>query len=244
MPPVGQFREHTLGQTVERAGDEQDVHIAACSPVRGEWGRTTAAFRAPPPGRFLRPDRIPRVQHSAIPSGRLEVAPQLRRLLDDMHDMHDVPATVLHRRMRILTWNCAAAALLTAFGALPPHERNCIRLIFLHEDFLNLSSTGRRPHASASPYCAGRRGTLDHPIPRDSPSTSGKLSVDTSRDRFMAPLPRHGTEPRAALRFLLQWSSPAGTGPHGARRAAARAASDGSLCFASCPGAVGRFRRW
>ncbi|MGV9953116.1 MmyB family transcriptional regulator [Streptomyces cellulosae] len=140
MPPVGQFREHTLGETVERAGDEQDVHIAACSPVRGKWGRTTAAFRAPPPGRFLRPDRIPRVWPSAIPSGRLEVASQLRRLLDDMHDMHDVPATALHRSMRILAWNRAAAELLTAFGALPPHERNCIRLM----SSTRASSTCRR----------------------------------------------------------------------------------------------------
>ncbi|MDT6971223.1 hypothetical protein OHA00_00250 [Streptomyces cellulosae] len=84
----------------------------------------------------------------------------MRRLLDDMHDMHDVPATVLHRRMRILTWNRAAAALLMDFGSLPPHERNYIRPIFLHEDFRNLSSTGRRPHASASPYCVWRRGSI------------------------------------------------------------------------------------
>ncbi|GAA0684136.1 hypothetical protein OG986_32875 [Streptomyces cellulosae] len=77
-----------------------------------------------------------------------------------MHDMHDVPATVLHRRMRILTWNRAAAALLMDFGSLPPHERNYIRPIFLHEDFRNLSSTGRRPHASASPYCVWRRGSI------------------------------------------------------------------------------------
>ncbi|EPJ37117.1 hypothetical protein STAFG_5832 [Streptomyces afghaniensis 772] len=45
MPVVRQFRVHTLGKAVERAGDEQDVHDIAWSPVRGGPRRTTAAFR-------------------------------------------------------------------------------------------------------------------------------------------------------------------------------------------------------
>jgi transcriptional regulator with XRE-family HTH domain len=67
--------------------------------------------------------------------GRPEVAPRLRMLLDEMHD---VPAVVLHRRMDILAWNHAAAALLIDFGALPLHERNIIRLTFLNDDFRSL----------------------------------------------------------------------------------------------------------
>ncbi|MEV5398234.1 hypothetical protein AB0N26_18900 [Streptomyces cellulosae] len=145
--------------------------------------------------------------------------------------------------MHILTGNRAAAALLMDFGTLPPHERDCIRPIFLHEDFRNLSSTGRRPHASASPYCAE---TLDHPI------------AGRSHRRRPAPAGRHrprpvhghpaGTRHRVPRRpplppAVVLPGRPAGTGPHGAR-GAARAASDGSLCFALCPGAVGRFRRW
>ncbi|SEG26213.1 Helix-turn-helix domain-containing protein [Actinacidiphila yanglinensis] len=64
--------------------------------------------------------------------GRSEVATRLRRLLSTMPD---VPAMVLHRGMDVLAWNRAAAALLTDFGALPPAERNLIRLTFLDESF-------------------------------------------------------------------------------------------------------------
>ncbi len=46
-----------------------------------------------------------------------EVTPQLRQLLEDMHD---IPAMVVYRRMDVLAWNRGAAALLTDFGALPP----------------------------------------------------------------------------------------------------------------------------
>ena len=76
----------------------------------------TVADVAPPPRRPARPG----------------VAPHLRQLLDTMHD---VPAMVLHRGMDVLAWNRGAVALLTDFGALPPAERNLIRLTFLDKDF-------------------------------------------------------------------------------------------------------------
>jgi len=76
----------------------------------------TVADVAPPPRRSARPG----------------VAPHLRQLLDTMHD---VPAMVLHRGMDVLAWNRGAVALLTDFGALPPAERNLIRLTFLDKDF-------------------------------------------------------------------------------------------------------------
>ncbi|MEV6845206.1 helix-turn-helix transcriptional regulator [Actinoplanes sp. NPDC051411] len=63
---------------------------------------------------------------------RPEVAPELRRLLDTMHD---VPALVLHRGMDVLAWNRGAAALLTDFGARPVRERNLIWLTFLDPEF-------------------------------------------------------------------------------------------------------------
>jgi hypothetical protein len=68
------------------------------------------------------------------PAGQ-QVDPQLRRLLDGMHD---IPAMVLSRRQDVLAWNSAAAALLTDFGALPPGERNLIRLTFLDEAYRSL----------------------------------------------------------------------------------------------------------
>lgn len=67
--------------------------------------------------------------------GKPEVAPQLRQLLDDMHD---IPAMVLHRRMDVLAWNRGATALLTDFGALPPQHRNLIWLTFLDDAFRSL----------------------------------------------------------------------------------------------------------
>jgi transcriptional regulator with XRE-family HTH domain len=63
---------------------------------------------------------------------RPDVAPELRQLLDTMHD---VPALVLHRGMDVLAWNRGASALLTDFGARPPRERNLIRLTFLDLQF-------------------------------------------------------------------------------------------------------------
>ncbi|WP_187399026.1 hypothetical protein [Micromonospora sp. WP24] len=50
--------------------------------------------------------------------------------------------------------------------------------------------------------------TLDHPTAGRLTVDVQQLSVDTSRDQFMATLTGHDTESRAALRFLLQWSSP------------------------------------
>src|SRR5262249_43503096 len=64
-----------------------------------------------------------------------EVTPPLRQLLEDMHD---IPAMIVRRRMDVLAWNGGAAALLTNFGALPPRERNLIRLIFLDQTYRSL----------------------------------------------------------------------------------------------------------
>jgi hypothetical protein len=52
--------------------------------------------------------------------------------------MHDIPALVLNRRQDVLAWNSAAAALLADFGALPPAERNLIRLTFLDDAYRSL----------------------------------------------------------------------------------------------------------
>jgi transcriptional regulator with XRE-family HTH domain len=60
------------------------------------------------------------------------VSPQLRQLLDTMHD---VPAMVLGRTMDVLAWNRAAVALLTDFESLALARRNLIWLTFLDKDF-------------------------------------------------------------------------------------------------------------
>ncbi|GLP69296.1 transcriptional regulator [Streptomyces sp. TUS-ST3] len=55
--------------------------------------------------------------------------PAMRRLLDQLTG---TPALVLGKRLDILAWNPAAAALYTDFSALPADRRNYLRLVFTH----------------------------------------------------------------------------------------------------------------
>ncbi|GAB1340370.1 helix-turn-helix domain-containing protein [Streptomyces sp. E-15] len=55
------------------------------------------------------------------------VRPAMRRLLDQLTG---TPALVLGRRLDVLAWNPAAAALYTDFGAVPAGRRNYLRLLF------------------------------------------------------------------------------------------------------------------
>lgn len=55
------------------------------------------------------------------------VRPPMRRLLDQLTH---TPALVLGRRLDILAWNPAAAALYTDFAAVPADRRNYLRLMF------------------------------------------------------------------------------------------------------------------
>jgi transcriptional regulator with XRE-family HTH domain len=59
-----------------------------------------------------------------------QVRPGLRLVVDSITD---VPALVLGRRLDVLAANPMAKALFTDFDALPPHFRNMVRLIFLHD---------------------------------------------------------------------------------------------------------------
>ncbi|MFJ5035825.1 helix-turn-helix domain-containing protein [Streptomyces sp. NPDC088560] len=66
-------------------------------------------------------DRPPRRQ----PAQRLR--PTMRRLLDQLTQ---APALVLGKRLDVLAWNPAAAALYTDFASLPPTRRNYVHLLF------------------------------------------------------------------------------------------------------------------
>jgi transcriptional regulator with XRE-family HTH domain len=97
---------------------------------------------------------------SPRPSGtRPDVAPRLRQLLDTMHD---VPAMVLRRGMEVLAWNRGAAALLTDFGALPPAERNLIRLTFLDPDFRALYADWPRAARECVAFLRNEAGRTPH----------------------------------------------------------------------------------
>lgn len=90
---------------------------------------------------------------------RPDAAPRLRQLLDTMHD---VPAMVLHRGMEVLAWNKGAAALLTDFGALPPAERNLIRLTFLDPDFRALYADWPRAARECVAFLRNEAGRTPH----------------------------------------------------------------------------------
>ncbi|MFC8826038.1 helix-turn-helix domain-containing protein [Streptomyces sp. NPDC057137] len=103
---------------------------------------------------------------------RQTVDPRLRQLLDGMRD---IPAMVLNRRMDVLAWNPAAAALLTDFGELPPAERNLIRLTFLDDDYRALYADW--PRAARECVAVLRMEAGRDPADRALAALIGELSV-------------------------------------------------------------------
>ena len=126
----------------------QLAHVSIDYVVRLEQGRTRRVSRpvldALADALQLAPDEraylftvadVTQAAPARQAAARQQVDPQLRQLLDGMHD---IPAMVLNRRMDVLAWNRGAAALLTDFAALPAHERNLIRLTFLDDAYRSL----------------------------------------------------------------------------------------------------------
>lgn len=72
---------------------------------------------------LLAQSRPPEVRYQAAGS----VTPQLQRVLDSLELS---PAYIKTSTWDIVAWNRAAAAVLTDYGALPPGQRNILRLIF------------------------------------------------------------------------------------------------------------------
>jgi hypothetical protein len=67
--------------------------------------------------------RAPEVRYKAVEG----VTPRLQRLLDAFEFS---PALIKTATWDVVAWNRAAAAVLTDYGALPPGQRNILRLIF------------------------------------------------------------------------------------------------------------------
>ena len=67
--------------------------------------------------------RPPEVRYKAAEG----VTPRLQRLLDALEAS---PALIKTATWDVVAWNRAAAAVLTDYGALPPGQRNILRLIF------------------------------------------------------------------------------------------------------------------
>src|ERR1700677_1181773 len=56
------------------------------------------------------------------------VTPRLQRVLDALHPS---PALIRTATWDVVAWNRAATVMLTAYGSLPPTQRNVLRFIFL-----------------------------------------------------------------------------------------------------------------
>lgn len=160
----------------------QLAHVSVDYVVRLEQGRTRSVSRpvldALADALRLAPDErdylftVADVVHPPRTPARPGVAAHLRQLLDTMHD---VPAMVLHRGMDVLAWNRGAVALLTDFGALPPAERNLIRLTFLDRDFRALYADW--PRAARECVAALRMEAGRNPHDRALSDLVGELSV-------------------------------------------------------------------
>ncbi len=57
-----------------------------------------------------------------------DVTPRLQRVLDTLEPS---PALIRTATWDVIAWNRAAAVILTDYGALPPDQRNVLRLVFL-----------------------------------------------------------------------------------------------------------------
>ena len=85
--------------------------------------------------------RPPEVRYTAAEG----VTPRLQRLLDALEVS---PALIKTATWEVVAWNRAAAAVLTDYGALPPGQRNILRLIFCD------------PRVRAAQYDWEKRGPL------------------------------------------------------------------------------------
>lgn len=68
--------------------------------------------------------RLPEAQYRAAG----EVAPRLQRVLDALDPL---PALIRTATWDVAAWNRAATEMLTDYAAVPPQQRNILRLIFL-----------------------------------------------------------------------------------------------------------------
>lgn len=103
---------------------------------------------------------------------RQPVRPAMRRLLDQLTG---TPALVLGRRLDVLDWNTAAAALFTDFGAVPAAERNYLRMLFLHPGIRDMHLEW--DHDARDAVAALRMEAASEPDDPELASLVGELSL-------------------------------------------------------------------
>ncbi|WP_026365347.1 helix-turn-helix domain-containing protein [Promicromonospora sukumoe] len=103
---------------------------------------------------------------------RQTVRPAMRRLLDRLTD---TPAIVLGKRMDVLAWNSAAAALFVDFGAVPAARRNYVHLLFSDPTMRALNV--RWEHDAREAVAALRMEAATDPDDPDLARLVGELAV-------------------------------------------------------------------
>ncbi len=90
----------------------------------------------------LRLDRAESLHLFALSSHQLPVAQTggepSDRLVYLVREIDPVPAYIRNSRFDILAWNPAVADLFVDYGALEPHERNTLRMMFLYRPYRSL----------------------------------------------------------------------------------------------------------
>lgn len=109
--------------------------------------------------------RSPRTPRSAV-------RPQMRRVLEQLTD---TPAIVLGPRTDLLAWNELARRVYVDFEAIPPAERNYVRLIFTHPPMRELFDDW--PSVAKSCVAVLRREAAANPADPALSALVGELSI-------------------------------------------------------------------
>jgi transcriptional regulator with XRE-family HTH domain len=120
--------------------------------------------------RLAAPQSTPRRKRSPE-----RVRPAVRLLLERLDR---VAVLVLGRRMDVLAWNSLAAVLICDFGALPPRERNMVRLTFLDESTRSLYPEWDRAAANGAALLRSAAGRW--PDDPELEALVGELSVKSN----------------------------------------------------------------
>ncbi|MFD5188167.1 helix-turn-helix transcriptional regulator [Streptomyces sp. NPDC058357] len=146
------------------SGASAPVLAAIARALRLDDAQTSYLYRlAEKPGA---PARRPRRRTAP------RVRPQTQLLLDNLTD---TPAMVLGPSMSVLAWNSLAAALYTDFSALPPTERNLMRMAFLDPRMRDLYTDWEDSARACVAYV--RMDAATSPADPDLQALVGELSV-------------------------------------------------------------------
>jgi len=145
------------------------------------------------------------------------VRPAMRRLVDQLTA---TPAVVLGKRLDILEWNSAAAALYTDFSLIPADRRNYVRLLFTHSVIRGMHREWE--HDSRDAVAALRMEAAADPDDRARPAHRRAVGPGRRVPHLVGRASRHQLQPRhqalpssAGRRSGLDcdmWSNPDGSG--------------------------------